>query len=480
MQMKSDAQLLRDYASHGDEAAFREIVARHADLVYSAALRQVESPDLAGDVAQSVFVDLARKAKSVGDRLSADASLTGWLYRSTRYTALNHLRDTRRRVTHERLAMEQLIANSEVAPDWEQIRPALDEVMSALDDDDREALLLRYFKNQDFRAVGLALGISDDAAQKRVSRAVERLRELFAKRGVTVGAGGLVIVIAANAVQAAPVGLVATISTAALAGTAITTTIATAAKAIAMTTLQKTIIVAAIAASVATPLVIQHQNITRLREEKGALRQQADQLAELRAENERLSNQVAQANTTPALSDAQLQELVRLRGEVTRLRDMTNAIGQLREENRQLQARQAVRPESSAAQSPPDVPPQDIYARASWKNAGFADARSAFQTSVWALANGDAQTYGASLSPDMLQAKKREIADRMQLTGKSHDDLAADSVKEFSPVTGYRVVDEKDISDDQVILDVYLDGVGTQTAVRMKKIGDEWKLDAAP
>jgi len=345
--MKSDAQLLRDYASHGDEAAFREIVARHADLVYSAALRQVESPDLAGDVAQSVFVDLARKAKSVGDRLSTDASLTGWLYRSTRYTALNHLRDTRRRVTHERLAMEQLIANSEVAPDWEQIRPALDEVMSALDDDDREALLLRYFKNQDFRAVGLALGISDDAAQKRVSRAVERLRELFAERGVTVGVGGLVIVIAANAVEAAPVGLAATISTAALAGTTVTTATILTHAAMNWITLKSAaaITIAAVAAGTGTYLWQQNQ-ISTLRNENSGLAAQRDSLTKERDD----ALAAAAKNTASDDLSAEKEELLRLRGEVGALRRQTNELSSLRQQNHQLQDALA-----QAAQSAPDA-----------------------------------------------------------------------------------------------------------------------------
>jgi len=253
MHNKSDAQLLRDYAERGVEAAFREIVTRHTDLVYSAALRQVHSPDLAGDIAQSVFIDLIRKSRSLAGKLAADASLIGWLYRSTRYAALNHLRDDRRRTARERQAMEQLHTNSESTPDWENIRPLLDEAMAGLGDD-HDALLLRYFKDQDYRAVGRALGVSDDTAQKRVSRAVERLREFFAKRGVAVGAGGLVAVISANSVQAAPVGLTVTISTAAsLAGTAaVATATTTLTKAIAMTTIQKALITTAIVAATGT------------------------------------------------------------------------------------------------------------------------------------------------------------------------------------------------------------------------------------
>jgi RNA polymerase sigma factor (sigma-70 family) len=215
MQPTSDAQLLRDYAEHGVEAAFAKIVARHTDLVYSAAVRQVYSPDLARDVTQSVFTDLARKARSVSANLSPKASLVGWLYRGTRFAARDLYRNETRRTQRERQAMEQLHPASETPPDWEQLRPALDDAMSELDDTDRDAVLLRYFKNHDLRTVGATLGISDDAAQKRVSRAVERLREFFAKRGVTVGASGLAVIISANAVQAAPVGLALTLSTAA-------------------------------------------------------------------------------------------------------------------------------------------------------------------------------------------------------------------------------------------------------------------------
>jgi len=242
MHDRPDIHLLRDYAATGSEAAFRELVARHTDFVFSAALRQVGSPDLAADLAQGVFTDLARKARPVAEKMPQQSSLAGWLHRSTRYAALNHLRDTRRRQSNERQAMEQLLTNTGSAPDWELIRPVLDEALDSLGDEDREALLLRYFKNQDFRAVGLALGISDDTAQKRVSRALERLREFFSKTDVAIGASGLAVLLSANAVQAAPVGLTAAISAAAvISGTTVSTSTAMATtKILAMTTLQKT------------------------------------------------------------------------------------------------------------------------------------------------------------------------------------------------------------------------------------------------
>jgi len=123
---QTDQQLLREYTGRRSEAAFAELLRRHVDLVYSAALRQVNPTNLAGDIAQSVFADLARKAPMLARKLTPDNSLLGRLHRSTRYAALNHLRDTRRRRANERQAMEQLLTNSEASPDWERIRPARD------------------------------------------------------------------------------------------------------------------------------------------------------------------------------------------------------------------------------------------------------------------------------------------------------------------------------------------------------------------
>ena len=326
MHERSDAQLLRDYAEHGDEAAFREIVTRHTDFVYSAALRQLNSPDLACDIAQSVFADLARKARPVSEKITGDSSLAGWLHRSTRYAALNQLRDNRRRLAHERQAMEQLFTDSDPGPDWERIRPLLDEALDGLSDQDREALLLRYFKNRDFRAVGLALGVSDDAAQKRVRRAVENLREFFAKRGVTVGASGLVAVISANAVQAAPVGLAASISTA-LAGTSlVTSATTTATQVIVMTTLQKTLVATAFVAVIGAG-IYQTREAAKLRGQVQSLRQEQDQqqsfkeqIRQLQRERDSATNRLAAVVTENANLKRKPGEVLKLRGEVSKLR----------------------------------------------------------------------------------------------------------------------------------------------------------------
>ena len=221
--------------------------------------------------------------------------------------------------------MNQLLS-AEPDVTWEQIAPQLDVALGELNEPDRDALLLRYFEKKSARDMALALGISDEAAQKRVSRAVERLREFFSKRGITVGASGLVVVISANAVQAAPVGLAAGISTAvaAVAGTMIAATAtATATKAITMTTLHKTIIGAALAAVVGAGIYEAGQT-SRLRGQVQTLQQQqrplVEQIAQLKSENENLSQRLDQAKASPASSPDRLRELLRLRGEVALLR----------------------------------------------------------------------------------------------------------------------------------------------------------------
>ncbi|MEO5803477.1 MAG: sigma-70 family RNA polymerase sigma factor [Verrucomicrobiota bacterium] len=314
----SDSELLQQFARDRSEKVFATLVSRHVDLVYSAALRQVRSPQLAEDVAQTVFIDLSRNA----DKLTPDTILTAWLYRVTRRAAIDVVRSESRRQLREQIAVELADMNS---PDtnWNSIEPLLDEAMDTLDEADRSSILLRYFENKSLREVGQTLGTSDDAAQKRVSRAVERLREFFSKRGVTVGASGLAVVISANAVQAAPIGFALTISSA-LAGTTLASaTTATAIKTIAMTTLQKSLITAIVVATVgagiyeareASTLRTRVQSLEQQQQSAPANLQQSTreldeakrQLAELRAENERLNR-----NAT---------ELIKLRGEVARLR----------------------------------------------------------------------------------------------------------------------------------------------------------------
>ena len=239
MQPTDDGVLLRQYAENHSDEAFAALVARHVNLVYSVAVRCVGDPHQAEEVAQVVFILLARKAQ-----LRHDKALSSWLFQTTRLTASNFVRSETRRHRRELEAHMRSVLNDPGNDLWPRIAPMLDDAVAELNETDRHAILLRFYEGRNLREVGAALGASEDAAEKRVSRAVEKLRAIFAKRGVTVGTSGLVVVISANAVQAAPVGLAVAISTAAaLAGTAIVTTAtATAIKAVTMTALQKTLI----------------------------------------------------------------------------------------------------------------------------------------------------------------------------------------------------------------------------------------------
>lgn len=330
MQPKSDAQLLREYAESGSEPAFTELVTRHTDLVYSAALRQVPSSDLACDVAQNVFTSLARGARTLAGKLNPDASLAGWLCRCTRNLALNLRRDDFRRHSRERQAMETLHPSPETAPDWDRLCPLLDEAISRLNEADHDALVLRFFKNQDLRSVGLALDVSDDTAQKRVARALEKLREFLAHHGITTTGAALAMAISANAVQAAPAGLTVTISAAAFAGTAVSTsTVIAATKTIAMTTLQKTLITAT-AAVLAGAGIFEARQAVHLREENQLLRQQqvplAEQIQQLQRERDDTKSRLVSflAENERLKSNQNTAELLKLRGEVTQIRNEAN------------------------------------------------------------------------------------------------------------------------------------------------------------
>jgi RNA polymerase sigma factor (sigma-70 family) len=337
MHPKADAQLLRDYAEHGTEAAFTEIVSRHSNLVYSAALRQVDSPDSAAEVAQCVFIGLAQGAHSLSSRLAGDASLAGWLCRSARNVSLNLRRNELRRHSRERLAMEDLDPISETDRDWACLGPVLDEAMSELGESDYDALVIRFFKNQDLRSVGRALGVSDDTAQKRVSRALDKLRDHLSHLGITTTGASLAVVLSSNTVHAAPAGLAVVISSAAtLAGTSahISTTIA-ATKIITMTTIQKALILTTFAATIAVG-VYEVRRESHLQEKDQALLQQQDFLArrvqQLEQERDDTASKLATATAIQGTGQPRREqlELAKLRAEVTKLRSASQELAQLK------------------------------------------------------------------------------------------------------------------------------------------------------
>ena len=304
-------QLLRDYIEGRSEAAFAELVHGHIDFVYSAAMRILRDPHLAEDVTQSTFVALAQNARELADC----PVLLGWLHRTVRNLAASAIRsEVRRRAREQEAATMNQSVSTEPDTLWHELAPHLDAAVGELSESDRDALFLRYFEHKSAREMAEAFNISEEAAQKRVTRAVERLRQFLAKRGIAVGANALVLLIAANAVQAAPVGLAATISTAVLlAGTALSTTVT----ATAMTALQKTVVATVLTAAVGTGVYEGMQNF-QLRDQVQALeRRQAPLLEQV----QQLQGERDEAVSGALKSNQGGTELLQLRGEVARLRD---------------------------------------------------------------------------------------------------------------------------------------------------------------
>ena len=211
--MNDDLPLLREYARRNSEDAFAALVSRHVNLVYSVAMRQVRDPSQAEEITQAVFIILARKAGSLGDK----TVLSGWLCRTARYVAANAQKTQYRRQQREHTA--HALMNEETAPDeaWTQIAPLLDNALEKLGKKDHDALVLRFFENKNFAEVGSALGASEDAAKMRVGRALEKLRKIFTRHGVQSTSAVIAGTISNNSIQTAPATLAKSVTAAALA-----------------------------------------------------------------------------------------------------------------------------------------------------------------------------------------------------------------------------------------------------------------------
>lgn len=209
----ADEDLLREYARHRSEAAFAKLVSRHIDLVYSTALRLVREPNFAQDVTQTVFIGLACKPNAVRE----PRALACWLYRATRYAAANALRTERRRRQRESDIMQMNVNDSSTETIWQSLMPHIEEAMASLDAMDQNAVVLRFFQGKTLREVGATLGLSDDAAQKRLSRALDRLRLHFRNQGIDTSTALLGTALAGHAVQAAPGGMASSVTAASIA-----------------------------------------------------------------------------------------------------------------------------------------------------------------------------------------------------------------------------------------------------------------------
>jgi RNA polymerase sigma factor (sigma-70 family) len=213
MQTMDDSALLRLFAENGSNEAFAALVTRHINLVYSVALRQVGHSQDAEEITQAVFIILAKRAA----RLRHAKALSSWLFQATRLTAGNFVRGEIRRHHREEEAYMQSVLDEVGTNVWPRIAPLLDNAVAGLREKDRQAILLRFYEGRNLREIGAVLSTSEDAAEKRVSRALERLRKLFAKRGVDSTVAAIGETISANSIQAAPEALAKSVTAGALA-----------------------------------------------------------------------------------------------------------------------------------------------------------------------------------------------------------------------------------------------------------------------
>jgi RNA polymerase sigma factor (sigma-70 family) len=457
--MTESQQLLSEYVETRSEGAFRELVERYIALVYSTALRLVEG-DSAGaeDVTQTVFLHLARNAR----KLARESLLGGWLHRDTCYVAAKTLRRERRRQAREREAALMNSLEDHSQANLDKVAPLLDEAINQLGTEDRTAVLLRFFEQRDFRAVGAALGSTEDAARMRVTRALEKLHVLLKHRGVTLSAAALGTALAGEAVTAAPAGLAASVAGSVLVSSAAGGGVAaTVLKLMAMTKL-KVALGAVVAAGIGTTLVLERQAQAKLREDNRALQQQVEQLTRLSEANQNLSNLLAQgsANGSP------LDQLERLRNEAAQLRQQKRGLDQALAQNRQLRSARA------SASSRPLTPaerwpnPLLVLPKASWTFAGYAAPESAIQSTLWAFNSGDAKAILDSSVPEVREEAR---------TKKNEERMVALIKGNVSRWTGLRILEKQTLADDMVAFTVHAQGVDTVFKMKFKRIGTEWK-----
>lgn len=314
--MSNDTELLRRYVEERAEEAFTELVNEHLALVYAAARRESgEEAGMAEDIAQAVFLELARQ----GRKLLRHPCLAGWLYTTVRHVAANRRRADQRRRWREQEAQTMQSSLAEASPEqgWAWVRPVLDDALHQLSERDRAAVVLRLLENRPLREVGAALGLEENAARMRVERALEKLRVLLARRGITSTAASLAAAVAVGVATPAPAALGATIASAVLAsGLATGSVTLNLLNFMSLTQIKVGLVSALVVAAVGLP-AWQQARLQRARAENAQLRAREPELVRLRAEVGRLRQVEADQAELERLRQWQATtrpELLRLRG----------------------------------------------------------------------------------------------------------------------------------------------------------------------
>ncbi len=467
---RSDRDLLREYVERRSQQAFAALVERHLSLVYFAALRRTQNTGLAEDVAQEVFTSVAQKATS----LAAHATLAGWLFTATRYAAAQKMRseEARRRREQETYLMNDTIAGDS-APEWERLRPVIDAALEGLNERDREAVLLRFFAGQAFGKIGATLSLSEDAARRRVDRALDKLRDALMQRGVTSTGAALAAVLTAQGVAAAPAGLAVSIASHAVASATFGGGV-TAAKLFGfMSTTKVAVGVAGIVVAAATAFTFQQRQVTaQMRAEVGALRQQVADATALREENRRL--QQASAADASRL-EAEHGEVLKLRGELDTIKRAIAAA-------KARMAANATNPlPAAAAAKPGDV---DMYSVEVMRNVGSGTPNAAAQSLVWGMQHADVKTVAGLLRVESPEKEKLEALittlppQMREEYGTPEQLIAMMMCGTPRPLAAVSLLGEDKVGDDEVVHHVQMklqDGEVRRDDVKFKRVDDSWK-----
>ena len=441
--MIEDAELLRSYAENRSEAAFAELVQRHVNLVYGAALRRVGGDThLADEVTQTVFTTLARKA----GRLVRHPVIVGWLHRSTHYAALDALRDKLRRDQAVKTMNANADPNRNRGPEinWEEIRPVIDSLLDRLNEHDRGALLLRFFENRTFAEIGAAMRLTEDAARMRVERALDKLYVQLGRRGIKSTTAALASVLAAEAVTAMPAGLAGSATGAAL-------TASSGAMGV-FTFMSTTKLIVAIVGVAALTGAVSYALKNRASPQPAPLLQAAP----LRTTEQRLSNSG---------------------DELSRLRAENAARKRVRADLEARLARTPQSPESGHL-------PEGVKPISAWKNAGRATPDAAIGTLLWGASSQDVDTLASmmALTPEARQKAEALFAGLPQATqdefGSPNKLLATLFLGDIpaEPVpTGVRVLEAKGQSADDMemrVLIAFSDGTTKTVDYPLQLQGD--------
>lgn len=429
----SDSELLRQYLDGHLDDALAELVRRHVDLVYSTALRRVGGDDhFAEDVVQQVFADFVRKAATLRGR----AGLSGWFYTSAHYAAAKLVRGERRRKSREAETSLMNEIDSGPAPEvvWSELRPVLDDAMHDLGERDRETVLLRYFEQRPLAEVGNRLGISENAASKAVERALDRLRERFAQRGITSTSSALALAFANRAIATAPAGLAPTVTASLLAGDFI-----------------------AVGGATSVLLMLKKLSIVIL------------------------------AALLPVMSAGFYYKSMKVRG-------LEAEVAQLRTDNLPVLRRRGPAPVSGAAPTaaatvatasvqPVPPPEADVKVIARATNAGRATPAAAYETFYWALEHGDIKLLAEDTAyDDDGRAILRKIFEALSREAQAFygtPEIMAAAVGSYTnrmPVTQLEILGSKSAGPDAVMISYRRNGERADRSIPMVNGDDGWKV----